>query len=67
MNWGVEGGGGGGGTEKVVGPEKDEEVPLLASAVSERGLPQPYRLRTARMRGISFKKEKRKWQESYFQ
>lgn len=41
MNCGVEGGGG---TEKVVGAEKDEEVPLLASAVTERGLPQPYKL-----------------------
>lgn len=41
MNCGVEGGGG---TEKVVEAEKDEEVPLLASAVTERGLPQPYKL-----------------------
>lgn len=41
MNCGIEGGGG---TEKVVGAEKDEEVPLLASAITERGLPQPYKL-----------------------
>lgn len=40
MNCGVEGGGG---TEKVVEAEKDEEV-LLASAVTKRGLPQPYKL-----------------------
>lgn len=41
INCGVEGDGG---MERVVWAEKDEEVPLLASTVTERGLPQPYKL-----------------------